>query len=152
MNTKKGHFLIQLTKDDILCLEGDEDQDLYLVHSGKLMVCLRKRSEVTPVAYIGPGEYFGELSFFDGHPRSADVIAVEDSQLVKVPNSEKNRHFPDWLITIAQSMTKRLRIADDVIRSKGIRRKNVSAIQPMPIEEQGRIFRMIKKYIKEKQA
>lgn len=143
-------LLIELDKDEVLCLEGDENHDLYILSEGKLMVCLRKMSEVTPVAYLNPGEYLGELSYFDKQPRSADVIALEPSVLIKIPISEKKKQFPDWLITIAKSMTHRLRVADDVIRSKGIKRQNVEAIKPLSIDDQGHYFRIIKEVIKER--
>jgi len=138
------NFKVSLKKDDILCLEGEADNDLYIVHSGKLLVFARKRSQVTQLGHIGPGEYFGELSFFDDKPRSADVIALEDTVLIRFPHSELRNQFPQWLITIAQSLANRLRVADDVIRTSGIKKKNADGISPMSVDEQGRIFRLVK--------
>ncbi len=140
-------IFIELKKDQVLCVEGEQNSDLYLIDSGRLLVCLRKRSEVTPLAYLEKGDFFGELSFFDGMPRSADVVAVEDCRLVKIPQNQKNTQFPEWIITIAQSMAKRIRLADDIIRKHGLKRKNVNSIQPLPMEEQGRIFRLIKAHL-----
>jgi len=140
--------LVELKKDDILCMEGDQDSDLYIIHSGKLLICVRKRSEITPLAYLESGEYFGELSFFDQDARSADVIAVEDSVLVRIPQAELKKQFPEWLVTIGRSMTKRLRLADEVIRAHGIKRKNAKNMQPLKIEDQGRYFRLLKEYAK----
>ena len=73
MNT----YDIELMKNDVLCREGDIETDLYVVQSGELLVCVRKGSQVTAVAKLGPGEYIGELSFFDNKPRGADIIALE---------------------------------------------------------------------------
>lgn len=140
--------MVELKANQVLCLEGDQNSDLFIIHSGKLLVCVRKRSEITPLATLEAGEYFGELSFFDQGVRSADVIAMEDCVLVRIPQEELARQFPQWLVTIGQSMTKRLRLADEVVRAHGIKRKNTKAMQPLAMEEQGRYFRLLKEHAK----
>ena len=144
MGLEKGQLLVKLKKDEVLCLQGDPESDLYIIHSGKLMICVNKGSAVTPVAYLGPGEYLGELSFFDGSPRSANVICVEDCELIKIPRQELAKQFPKWLIKVAQNVTKQLRLVDEIIMSKGIKRKNVQSIKPLEIGEQGRYFKIMK--------
>ena len=137
-----GFFTIHLEKDEILFRADDQDTDLYIIHSGKLMVYVIKGTQVTPLAYLGPGEYIGELSFFDQNPRSANIIALEKSSLIKIPVSTLDKQFPKWLITMAQSITKKLRYTDEIIRQKGIRKKNVETIQALSIDEQRRIFQL----------
>ena len=65
MNNLSGPLSHELKKDDILCLEGEFDHDLYFVHKGELLVCVLKGSQITPLAHLEAGEYFGEMSFFD---------------------------------------------------------------------------------------
>ena len=37
------------------------------------------------LAYLQPGEHFGEMSLISGQPRSADVVAIVDSTLLEIP-------------------------------------------------------------------
>lgn len=136
-------YIVNLSKDQLLCKEGDTASDLYIVHQGKLLVCVRKGTQVIAVAEIGPGEYMGELSYFDGMSRSADIIAVEDTVLIKIPQAHVKEKFPRWLSSLAKFQTKKLRVMDDVIRNKGIKKKNVQSIKPLSIDEQRYYLKII---------
>lgn len=130
-------------KDDILFLADEKKNDLYLIRKGKVMVFVLKGTEVIPVAYLDQGEYIGELSFFDDGPRSAGILCVEDSEFIKIESGEMNEYFPSWLKVLGQSLTRKIREADELIRSKGIRKKNLESIKPLPINEQTRVFKLI---------
>ena len=141
--------IIKITKDTILCREGDEDSDLYMVSKGKLLICTRSGHMVTPIAYVQAGEYFGEMSFFDNKNRSADVIAVEDCTLVRVPTSTLKDQVPKWLLVMAKRMTHKLRVMDHVIKDKGIKRKNTKTMDPLSIEEQRHYYQLLTAFLKE---
>lgn len=111
-----------LKKDDILCREGDQDNDLYLIDSGKLLICLRKKAQVIPLAILGPDEYFGELSFFDQRGRSANAICIEDAKLFKISVKDVGTQFPQWLQTMAHNMSNQLRQLDEVVTLEGVRK------------------------------
>ncbi|MEX0797813.1 MAG: cyclic nucleotide-binding domain-containing protein [Bacteriovoracaceae bacterium] len=136
-------FSIQVQKDQVICREGDLTKDLYKIISGKLLICSRKDRMVTPLAYLNPGDYFGEFSFFDNQTRSADVISLEETVLIKIPQAQLKKQFPDWLIHVSKSLTKKLRLYNDVIRSKGIKKRNVETIKPLSIDEQRRYYQII---------
>ncbi len=71
-----------LRRGEILFNEGDEGDQLYVVIDGKI-----KLGRTSPdgrenlLAILGPGQMFGELSFFDPGPRSATATAVTDVQM-----------------------------------------------------------------------
>lgn len=137
------NLTVKIKKDQLLCKEGEPSCDLYKIISGKLMVCTRKNRMVTPLAFLEANEYFGELSFFDRMERSADVIAVEDTVLIKIPMEQLEQQFPRWLHLTAQSMTKKLRLLDDIIKKRGIKKQNVEHIKPLSIEEQRYFYEII---------
>lgn len=141
--TDLQNLTIKVNKDELICKEGDLTRDLYMIISGKLMVCSRNNRMVTPIAYLEDGAYFGEFSFFDGQLRSADVIAVEETTLIKIPLAALKKQFPRWLLLTSKSMTKKLRLMDDVIRKKGIKKKNADKMKPLSIEEQRYYFDII---------
>ncbi len=127
---------ITLKKDSVLCLEGDTDNSLYIVKSGKLMVCVKKGTQVIPLAYLGANTYLGELSFFDEQPRSANIIALEETEILRLPPAELKSRFPQWLLDIALQLTKKTRLVDEVIKGRGLKKKNLESIKPLSIDEQ----------------
>lgn len=64
-----------------LVMQGDDADALYFVESGRFRVVVNK---VHIVAYIEAGEAVGELAFFAGGKRTADVIATRDSVVLEV--------------------------------------------------------------------
>ncbi len=138
-----GPLTLTLDKNELVCVAGDQEVDLYKVRSGKLMVFVNDGTKITPLAYLGAGEYLGELSFFDHKPRSAHVVAIEPSELIKVPVEELEKQAPRWLITMASHIAQKIRSTDELIRTKGIRRQNVESIKPLSMEEQRHYYQLI---------
>ncbi len=137
---------ISKMKDEILFLADEKKNDLYIIRKGKVMVFVQKGSEIIPVAYLDAGEYIGELSFFDDGPRSAGILCVEDSEFMKISSEEMNEYFPSWLKILGKSLTRKIREGDELIRSKGIRKKNVESIKPLAISEQTRVFKIVESH------
>jgi len=54
---------------------GDEADLAYFISSGEVEVAVGSRR-----IKLGPGDYFGEMAIISGHPRSADVTALDYSQ------------------------------------------------------------------------
>ena len=65
---------------EVLIRKGDPAQTLYLVLTGRFRVV----NEGATIATIGPGEPIGELAFFAGGQRSADVVAMRDSTVLEL--------------------------------------------------------------------
>ena len=111
------------------------------------MACFTNGTQVTPVAYIEAKEYIGEMSFFDKEPRSAHIITVEPSTIIRIPVGEINSQMPQWLVTLAKSMTRNIRETDRLIAEKGTKkRKNLTTIEPLSIDDQRKYFQIIKDY------
>lgn len=133
---------LTLESDQFLCQAGDTDADMYKITDGELLVFVIKGSQVTPLAYLGPGEFVGELSYFDHQPKSAYVIATQETHLIKIPNKLVDKHFPEWMKRLAVDITGKLRATDELIRQKGIRRKKAEGIKPLSIEEQSHYYKL----------
>ncbi len=131
-------------KNTLICKKDDLDNDLYYVESGKLLVFGLEGTKVTPIAYIGAGEFVGELSFFDKTPRSAYVLAKETSELIMVEAKSKTEYMPEWLNSLAQNLSKQIRSLDERIIKKGIRISKDDSIKPLSIDEQREILQIIK--------
>ncbi len=78
---------------DALITSGNTERALYLVGSGSVEVAyvVRQSLTISIMSHVAPGSVVGELSFFDSAPRSANVWAVENSQLLKLDLREFER-------------------------------------------------------------
>ena len=78
-NYKKGQHIVKVM---------DDDTNLYLINSGSVRATLFSADgkEVSFVD-IDTGGNFGEFSAIDGRPRSANVIALSDVEIIVVPPS-----------------------------------------------------------------
>ena len=73
-----------LKASEVIIQRGVVDRSLYFVAAGSLEVGVTYIDGVSinPLAKIGAGSVIGEQSFFDGEPRSANVWAVTDGELL----------------------------------------------------------------------
>lgn len=71
---------------EIVIRQGDPSQSLYIVAEGELevVVSTAEQKELQQVARIAEKSIFGEQSFFDGKPRSANVRALTDGELLEL--------------------------------------------------------------------
>jgi CRP-like cAMP-binding protein len=71
---------------EVVIQRGAADRALYFVAAGSLEVGVyRVDSEgIAPIARIGVGSVIGEQAFFDGQPRSTNVWAVSDGELLRL--------------------------------------------------------------------
>jgi CRP-like cAMP-binding protein len=146
MSEKNMSENILLAPYEILFTAGSKDRDLFFVRKGKVMVFVQNGSQITPVAYIGEQQFIGELSFFDYTKRSASIIAIEDTEVVKISSNELYKYIPKWLQQVGLKISQKIRINDEVIRSRGIRKTNVESIKPLPMEEQRKIYMKVEEY------
>jgi CRP-like cAMP-binding protein len=66
----------------------DEHGDcMFILLSGKATVIHRKDGKHFELATLGAGDFFGEIALVDEGPRSANVEAIEESTLVRIPQS-----------------------------------------------------------------
>src|SRR5262245_25952147 len=60
--------------------QGEVDRSFFIVSRGSLEVLVPSDDGPQRVRVLEPGDLFGEVGFFDGLPRSADVVALEESE------------------------------------------------------------------------
>jgi CRP/FNR family cyclic AMP-dependent transcriptional regulator len=62
---------------------GDATDSLYVLISGRAKVTnTDEEGREIILAWLGPGEFFGEMGLIDGSPRSANVVAAETCELL----------------------------------------------------------------------
>ncbi len=76
---------INFSDGDILLKEGEVDDAVYIVVSGKVEVVGNKAfGRVNSIATIDEGSVFGEVAFFDANPRSASVRATGEGSVLRL--------------------------------------------------------------------
>ena len=61
---------------------GESGHCMYVILSGKARVTTGSGDEEVELAVLHPGDFFGEVSLVDDGPRSADVMALENCELL----------------------------------------------------------------------
>lgn len=69
---------------ETLIRAGDAADCLYLVVAGRLRVIGRADGEEIVLAEIGRGDVVGEMALIIDRPRTADVVAIRDTQLLRL--------------------------------------------------------------------
>ena len=87
---------VHLTAGEVLFEQGDRGELIYTVESGRLEV-YRRLADGTkePIVELGPGQYVGELGPVLKIPRSASVMAVDESVLTAYTVTTFRRQFPN---------------------------------------------------------
>lgn len=60
--------------------EGEVDRSFFIIARGAFEVLVPTGDGPRRVRVLEPGDLFGEVGFFDGLPRSANVVALEDAE------------------------------------------------------------------------
>ncbi|MGB7747296.1 MAG: cyclic nucleotide-binding domain-containing protein [Verrucomicrobiia bacterium] len=71
--------------------QGDPGDGMYLILQGELRARVMQDGQETILSTFETGDFFGDLALFDRGPRSADVIANEDSTLLKISTAAFDR-------------------------------------------------------------
>lgn len=110
---------------EVVVRQGDEGRHLYLVDEGALDVVITTEEGVRlPVARLGPGSHFGEMSLMTGAPVSADVVASEESLLHAIPAEgfhQLVQSDPDLLEHMAGELAERLKRTNEQLGAEQAR-------------------------------
>jgi len=115
---------------EALVLQGDDADALYFVEAGRFRVVVNK---TRIVAHIETGEAIGELAFFAGGKRTADVIATRDSRVLEVSRrafDDIASQHPELYAAMLKLVSERLAIA--TARTSSVTAKNPRVIAMLP--------------------
>jgi len=103
----------------LLAAQDEPGDALFIVYSGRLKVAVAGDNgrEVT-LALLRPGDVFGEVSLLDGSPRTANVVAAVDTQVLVLSREaflEHMRACPQTALNLMKELARRLRRADETI-------------------------------------
>jgi CRP-like cAMP-binding protein len=100
-------------RGETVFVTGEPGTSLCLVNAGRIKLALTSpegREVILDV--LGPGEVFGELALLDGEPRSADAVALQQTELLLLQRDEFIRFLraePEVAITLLGVLSRRIR-------------------------------------------
>jgi hypothetical protein len=96
--------------------QGEPGDGMYLILEGEVRVRLMIAGKESVLATLSEGEFFGEVALFDQGPRSADVVANADCQLIRISTSafqqlvtEAGSLAAPFLFAMARTLIARIR-------------------------------------------
>jgi len=106
-------------KNSVILFEDDPGDALYMVVAGQVKVVLiGEDGREVILSVLREGDFFGEMALLDDQPRSAHVIAMQDSNLLVLRREDFQRKLqetPTIAFGLLAELSKRLRRADDKI-------------------------------------
>jgi hypothetical protein len=67
--------------------EGETGDSIYIIIKGQVKVTARSGVQEVILGTLGENDFFGEVAFLTGRPRTADVIATAETEILELPGS-----------------------------------------------------------------
>ncbi len=77
--------------DEKIIQQGDPGDEMYIIRSGEVKVVIESNGSEKLIRNLGEGDYFGERALILSEPRSASVIATEDSKCFTLSRADFDR-------------------------------------------------------------
>lgn len=107
--------LKRIKANTVVIHENTSSRKMFILKSGKVRVFKNHIGQKVTLATLGPGEVFGELSFFDSEPRSASVETITDCEAIVIEGDkalEEVAKLPKWVTGVFKSVFSRFREMD----------------------------------------
>lgn len=78
---------------ETLIRAGDEGSSMFVVYSGRVAVQVADAGGPRTVAELTEGNFFGEMALFTGEPRTANVVALEETAVLEIGHAAMKHLF-----------------------------------------------------------
>lgn len=76
---------VTVPQNDFLCRKGENPDWMFILVKGEMLVKINDSSVISSINPVNP---IGEMGVFTGEPRTANVVAVEESDLISLKKSD----------------------------------------------------------------
>jgi len=83
---------------------------MFVVHNGRVAVQVSERGGPRTVAVLTEGNFFGEMALFTGEPRTANVVALDETEVLEIGHAAMKHLFetnPDLAESISWTIAER---------------------------------------------
>ena len=116
---------------------GDPGSSMFVVHNGRVRVQINEKGRPRTIATLNEGDFFGEMALFTGEPRTANVIALEETEVLEIGHAAMKSVFdtnPDLVESLSFIMAGRRQALA------------AQADAPVPVDESAGILSTIKRF------
>jgi small-conductance mechanosensitive channel len=92
--------------------KGNADRSMFIIHRGMVNIQITENGVPKTISTLRAGDFFGEMSLFTGEPRTADVIAGTETQVLEIK--------PDILKPILETNPELVRIIGEIIDDRSL--------------------------------
>ncbi|HEV2884745.1 MAG TPA: cyclic nucleotide-binding domain-containing protein, partial [Pyrinomonadaceae bacterium] len=96
--------------DEMVIRAGDPGSSMFVVHSGKVNVQVNDNGRARTVATLSEGAFFGEMALFTGEPRTANIVALEETEVLEIGHDAMKQVFdnnPDLVESLSHIIAER---------------------------------------------
>lgn len=99
---------------EVIVRKGQEGNSMFVIIRGSVKVQLPDGAGSRTINQLGPNDFFGEMSLLTGEPRSANVVAEEETDVMQIrktavkPIFEANPELMDSICAIVEERRKLL--------------------------------------------
>ena len=89
---------------------GDPGSSMFVVHNGRVSVEVTENGRSRTVATLSDGAFFGEMALFTGEPRTASVVALEETEVLEIGHAAMKSVFdnnPDLVESLSHIIAER---------------------------------------------
>jgi small-conductance mechanosensitive channel/CRP-like cAMP-binding protein len=95
---------------EIVIRACDPGSSMFVVHHGRVAVQLSENGRPRTVATLSEGAFFGEMALFTGEPRTASIVALEETEVLEIAQHAMKLVFdanPDLVESLRHINTER---------------------------------------------
>jgi small-conductance mechanosensitive channel len=136
----KASLVRVFAPNEAIVRKGQEGGSMFVVHRGTVKIQVMENGFPKTINTLHEGDIFGEMGLFTGEPRTANVVASEETEVLEINNAAIKPLFednPDLVAAISKTIAERRAI----LAQKDESNKDLSEE-----EESTGIFNSIKKF------
>jgi small-conductance mechanosensitive channel/CRP-like cAMP-binding protein len=103
--------------------EGEQGASMFVVHRGEVEVQINDKGRTRVVNSLHEGDFFGEMALFTGEPRTANVVAVEETEVLEISHPAVKELFqanPDLVESLTHTIAERRAVLAAKAESKPV--------------------------------
>lgn len=83
-NIAKASKLRVFAPNEKIVRRGQKGNSMFIIFQGAVTVQVRENNKIKTIRKLKKGDFFGEMALFTGEPRSATVVADEETEVLEI--------------------------------------------------------------------
>ena len=82
----RGSHVRVFAPDEAIVRQGQQGKSMFVIHRGSVKVQIKENGNAKTIRNLHEGDFFGEMGLFTGEPRTANVVAEEETEVLEIGN------------------------------------------------------------------